>query len=141
MSHVATPSHKPSFRTPWRVGDTVVDRGNAGWTTPKSGHPCPYQSFSEGPSAEKTGKGSLLNRPSCPPVKVIIFSSSNHHHRKTFFFSPNLPQTDMPKFQYCCDTGQQLQYVGGKAIGKGNQGSTMDLQVVQLENTPPSGYC
>ena len=25
------------------VGDAVVGRGNAGWTTSKSGHSCPYQ--------------------------------------------------------------------------------------------------
>ena len=24
---------KPSFRTPWRVGDAMVGRGNVGWTT------------------------------------------------------------------------------------------------------------
>ena len=33
----------------------------------KSGHPCPCQNCSQGPPAEKTGRGSLLNRPSCPP--------------------------------------------------------------------------
>ena len=35
MSHAMTASPKPSFRTPWRVGDAVVSRGNAGWTTSK----------------------------------------------------------------------------------------------------------
>ena len=39
VSHVTTSSPKPSFRAPWRVGDAVVGRGNAGWTTSKSGHP------------------------------------------------------------------------------------------------------
>ena len=39
-------------------------RRNGGWTTSKSGHPCPCQICSQGPSAEKTGRGSLLNRPS-----------------------------------------------------------------------------
>ena len=29
-SHATTASPKPSFRTPWRVGDNVVSRGNAG---------------------------------------------------------------------------------------------------------------
>ena len=43
MSHATTASPKPSFRAPWRVGDAVVGRGNAGWTTSKSGHPCPCQ--------------------------------------------------------------------------------------------------
>ena len=52
---------------PWRVGDVVVSRGNAGWTTSKSGHPCPCQNYSQGPPAKKTARGSLLNRPSCPP--------------------------------------------------------------------------
>ena len=28
-----TASTKLSFRTPWRVGDAVVGRGNARWTT------------------------------------------------------------------------------------------------------------
>ena len=40
MSHAMTASPKPSFRAPWRVGDTVVSRGNAGWTMSKSRHPC-----------------------------------------------------------------------------------------------------
>ena len=33
MSHVMTASPKPSFSVPWRMGDAVVSRGNAGWTT------------------------------------------------------------------------------------------------------------
>ena len=71
MLHARTASPKPSFRTPWRVGDAVVSRGNAGWTTSKNGHPCPCQNCSRGPPAEKTGRGSLLNRPSCPPDDPI----------------------------------------------------------------------
>ena len=71
MSHATTASPKPSFRAPWRVGYAVVGRGNAGWTTSKSGHPCPCQSCSQEPPAEKTGRGSLLNRPSCPPDDSI----------------------------------------------------------------------
>ena len=67
MSHTMTASPKPSFRAPWRVGDAVVSRRNAGWTTSKSGHTCPCLNCSQGPPAEKTGRGSLLNRPSCPP--------------------------------------------------------------------------
>ena len=27
------------FRAPWRVGDEAIGRGNAGWTTSKTGHP------------------------------------------------------------------------------------------------------
>ena len=64
-------SSKLSFRAPWKVDDAVVGRGNAGWTTSKSGHLCPCQNCSQGPPAEKTGGGSLLNRPSCPPDDQI----------------------------------------------------------------------
>ena len=39
MSHAMRASPKPFFRAPWRMGDPVVSRGNAGWTTSKSGHP------------------------------------------------------------------------------------------------------
>ena len=68
-SHAMTASQKPSFRASWRVGDAVVGRGNAGWTTSKSGRHCQCQNCSQlqGPHAEKTGRGSLLNRPPCPP--------------------------------------------------------------------------
>ena len=74
MSHTTTASPKPFFRAPWRVDDGVVGRRNAGWTTSKSGHPCPCQNCSPGPPAEKTSRGSLLNRPSCPsddPVSQV----------------------------------------------------------------------
>ena len=67
MSHATTACQRSSFRAYWRVGHAVVGRGNAGWTTSKSGHPCPCKSCSQGPPAEKTGRGSLLNRPSRPP--------------------------------------------------------------------------
>ena len=30
-SHARTASPKPSFTAPWRVGDAVVGKGNAGW--------------------------------------------------------------------------------------------------------------
>ena len=46
MSNAMTASQKPSFRALWRVGDAVVDRGNAGWTTSKTGLPCPCQNLS-----------------------------------------------------------------------------------------------
>ena len=49
----------------WRMGDAMAGRGNAGWTTSKNRHPCPCQNCSQGPPAEKTGRGSLLNRLSC----------------------------------------------------------------------------
>ena len=37
MSRATTASPKPSFRVPCRVGDAVVGRANAGWTS-NSGH-------------------------------------------------------------------------------------------------------
>ena len=71
MPYATTASPKSSFKSARRMGDAVVDRGNAGWTTSKNGHPCPCQSCSQGPPAEKNGRGSLLNRPSCPPDESI----------------------------------------------------------------------
>ena len=71
MSHATTAIPKPSFRAPWRVGDAVVVRGNAGWTSSKSGHPCSCQNCSQWPPPEKAGRGSLLNRPSSPLVNPI----------------------------------------------------------------------
>ena len=55
-----------SFLAPWRVGNAVVGRGNAGWTTSKSGHSCPCQNCSKEPPAEGTGMAPQLNRPACP---------------------------------------------------------------------------
>ena len=52
MSHATTASPKPSFRVPWRVGDAVVGRGHARWTTSKSGHRCPCHNCTHGRSAE-----------------------------------------------------------------------------------------
>ena len=38
--HISTTaSPKPSFRAPWRVGDNMVGRGNAGSTASKNRHP------------------------------------------------------------------------------------------------------
>ena len=69
MLRATTASPKSFFTAPWRTDDAVVARGNAGWTTPKNGHPCPRQNCSQRPPAEekKSGRGSLLNRPSCFP--------------------------------------------------------------------------
>ena len=78
MSHATKASPKPSFRAPWRVGDALVGRGNAGWTTSKCGHPCPCQNCSQGPPAEEIGRGSLLNRldphvhPPPPPTTQLV---------------------------------------------------------------------
>ena len=73
--HAMTASRKLSLKAPWRVGDAMVSSGNAGWTTPKSGHPCPCQNCSQGPPAEKTGRGSLLDHPPCPPNDPIWSTS------------------------------------------------------------------
>ena len=73
--HATTASPKPSFRAPWRLGDAVVGRGNAGWTTSKSEHFCPCQNCSQGPPAEKTREGYLLNCPISPshdPVRTEL---------------------------------------------------------------------
>ena len=67
MSHATTSSPKPSFRAPWRVGDAMGGRGNAGQTTSKSGHPCRYQNWVQEPPAGKTARRPLLNRSSCSP--------------------------------------------------------------------------
>ena len=53
MSHASTASPKPSFKAPWWLRDAAVGRGNAGWTTSKSGHLCLCQNCSQGPPAEK----------------------------------------------------------------------------------------
>ena len=66
MSHTTTACPKPSFMARWRMGDATVGRENGGWTFSKSGHLCPRQNCLQRLPAEKTGKGSLLNHPSCP---------------------------------------------------------------------------
>ena len=57
----AITTKKLSFRTPWRVGDTVVSRENAGWTTLKNGHSWPCKNCSQWPPAVMSGRRSLLN--------------------------------------------------------------------------------
>ena len=71
MSHAMTTSPNPSVRAPWRVGDAVVGKGNAGWRTSKSERPCLCQNCSQGPPAEKTGGGSILNHLLCPPDEPV----------------------------------------------------------------------
>ena len=60
-----TASLKPSLGDTLGVGYAVVGRVNAGWTTSKRGHPCSRQNCSQWSLAEMSGRGSLLNRPSC----------------------------------------------------------------------------
>ena len=56
MLDAKTASPKPFFRAPWRASDAVVGRGNAGWTTSKSGHICPCQNCSHRASCRKDWK-------------------------------------------------------------------------------------
>ena len=73
MSHVTTasPNHLPGHIEGWAIA--MVSRRSAWWTIWKSWHPCPCQNYSQGPPAEKTGRGSLLNCPcpSCSPDDPI----------------------------------------------------------------------
>ena len=59
------------FQGTLKVGDAVVSRGNTGWTISKNRHPYPGQICSQWRPVEKTGWGSLLNRPLCPPDDPI----------------------------------------------------------------------
>ena len=67
MSRTTAASPKPSLKAPWRVGDAMASRGNVGWTTPKSAHPCPCENCPQGPRAVKSGRESLLNHLLSPP--------------------------------------------------------------------------
>ena len=67
-----TASPKPSFRAPWRVGDAMAGRGNAGWTTWKGGHPYPCQAAHNGLPQKKSARESPLNCPSCPPTSQSV---------------------------------------------------------------------
>ena len=67
LSNAMTAFPKPSFIAPWKMGDAMVSRGNAGWTVSKSWHPYPCLDHPRGPPREKTGRGSLLNHSSWIP--------------------------------------------------------------------------
>ena len=71
MSHATIASPKRSIRASWRMGDAVVGRENAGWAKSKNGHISLCQNWSQGPPVEKTGRGTLLNRPSCHPDDTV----------------------------------------------------------------------
>ena len=82
-----------SPRAPWRTRDAVVGRGNAGWTLSKNGDPCTCQNCSQKPPAEKTGRRSLLNRPSCLPDDTGDWTELNWfriHHSFVLLLSFNL---------------------------------------------------
>ena len=66
-------SPKQSLRAPWKVDNALVDKGNAVWTTLKSGCLCPCQYCWQWPPAKKkkTGRGSLLDCPSRTPNDQI----------------------------------------------------------------------
>ena len=66
-----TPQQPLQNHSSGHLGGWVVGRGNAGWTTSKSGHSCWCQNCLQGPPTEETGRGSLLNYPSCPPDDPI----------------------------------------------------------------------
>ena len=83
MSCATTASPKLSFRASWKVGDAVVGKGNAGWTTSKSGQPCPCQNCSHGPPAEKNGGGSVLIRPLRPPFHPLFPRRPNRQREWT----------------------------------------------------------
>ena len=72
--HATTASPKSSFGAPRRAGDTVVVRGNAGWTTQRSGNPCACLNFSRCLPAEMTGRGSMLNH---PYLSILIYPESS----------------------------------------------------------------
>ena len=59
---------QPFQNYPSRTLDAVVGRRNAERTVSKSGHLCRYLNCSWWLPAEKTGRRSWLNRPSCSPV-------------------------------------------------------------------------
>ena len=65
VTHATTASSKTTLQSTLEGGRRRDRRRKSGWTTSKSGHICPCQNYSQGPPAEKTGRGSLLNRPSC----------------------------------------------------------------------------
>ena len=68
MPRATTAFINPSFRAPWRVGEATISRGNAGWTTPKSGRSYPRQNYSQWTPAENAGRGSLLSRSPDEPI-------------------------------------------------------------------------
>ena len=74
ISHAMTASPESFFRPPWRVGDVVKDMlyGHIEkWTS------LPCQNCSQGPPAEKTGRGFLLNHPS-QSVKGLNWTELKH---------------------------------------------------------------
>ena len=110
MSHITTALAKLSSGAPWKwkVGDDVGDRGNDGWTTWKSGHPCPCQNCSQGPPAWKTGRRSLPHCPPCPPddpisqeTELILLLHLCQSNQNEMYFLLHLPPP-LVAFYACC---------------------------------------
>ena len=72
-------------------GRRRLSRENAGWTS-KSGHLCPCQGCSQAPHAQKTGRRSLLNRPSC---LLDDSSSQGTELKRTEYSVTGLPGTKL----------------------------------------------
>ena len=71
MSSIMTVSTKPSFRTTWEGGWCRGWQRKCWIDLSKSGHPCPCKNrLQQPPEKKKIGKGSLLNRLSCPPKQL-----------------------------------------------------------------------
>ena len=72
MSHATTASPKPSFKALWKLGDPWSAEEMLDEQYQRMNIPCPCQNCSQWPPAEKTGRGFLLNHPSCTPDDLII---------------------------------------------------------------------
>ena len=68
FGHVMRHNSLSKTRAPWRVGDSAVGRGTAGWTTSRSGRRWPYRNCSRRPNTGNNGRGSLLNLTPCPSM-------------------------------------------------------------------------
>ena len=71
-SHATIASPEPSFRVPWGVGDAVASRRKC-WVdnNQRVDMAAPCHNCLLRPIAYKTGRGSLLNRPSYTPDDPI----------------------------------------------------------------------
>ena len=130
MSHATTASPKPTFRAPWRMGDAVVSKGNAGWTTSKSGHPCPCKNCSQWPPAEKTGRGSLLNRPPStppPPPDDSMGKGTELNWIESFSYRAGPVYTGRPGLDCFCISHTGNRTVKWSRTGQPDQGSNIGL--------------
>ena len=70
--HAIPASPKPSCRAPWRAGDAVVGKRNAGWTTSKSEHPYPRQSCSQWPPTKRLDEDLRCPIPIPTPMTLSV---------------------------------------------------------------------